>query len=164
MGDEAGSILKFIQTNIQKARRLFLPRFEVYTDGSVKNGRGAWAYVVVRRNRVLRESSGACLKPTNNQMEFQAAIEALSSLPEKSRIDLYTDSRVLIETLQKVPDWKALGWVKSRGQPIPQVSQLKQLDQLLAVREVQWNWVKAHSGIKHNERCDVLCIQARSGP
>lgn len=164
MNGEVGPILKSIQMILHKVCRFFLPRFEVYTDGSVKNGRGAWAYVVVRSNRVLRENSGACFKPTNNQMEFQAAIEALSSLPENSRIDLYTDSRVLIETLQKVPEWKALGWVKSRGQYIPQVNQLKQLDQLLAVREVQWKWVKAHSGIKHNERCDVLCIQARSGP
>ncbi|AFY01782.1 ribonuclease H family protein [Bdellovibrio bacteriovorus] len=163
MGNEAGAILKPIQAIIQKARRFFLPRFEVYTDGSVKNGRGSWAYVIVRRNRVLRECSGASLKPTNNQMEFQAAIEALSSLPEKSRIEIYTDSRVLIETLQKVPEWKALGWVKSRGQPIPQVNQLKQLDLLLSMRDVRWKWVKAHSGIKHNERCDMLCIQARSG-
>lgn len=163
MGDEAGSILKTLKAFNQILRRLFLPRFEVYTDGSVKHGRGSWAYVIVRRNRVLREASGACLRPTNNQMEFQAAIEALSSLPVKSRIDLYTDSRVLIETLQKVPEWKTLGWMKSRGQAIPQVSQLKELDRLLAVREVQWKWVKAHSGIKHNERCDLLCIQARSG-
>ncbi|MFV8259136.1 ribonuclease H family protein [Bdellovibrio bacteriovorus] len=163
MGDEAGVILSFIQSVIHKVRRFFLPRFEVYTDGSVKNGRGSWAYVIVRRDRVLREASGTHLRPTSNQMEFQAAIEALSSLPENSRIELYTDSRVLIETLQKVPEWKVLGWVKSRGQPIPQVSQLKQLDQLLAVRDVQLKWVKAHSGIKHNERCDVLCIQARSG-
>lgn len=163
MGDKAGLILISIQSLFLKVRSFFLPRFEVYTDGSVKNGRGAWAYVVVRRNRVLREASGVQTRPTSNQMEFQAAIEALSSLPEKSRIVLYTDSRVLIETLQKVPEWKGLGWVKSRGQPIPQVNQLKQLDQLLTVRKVQWKWVKAHSGIKHNERCDVLCVQARSG-
>lgn len=163
MGDEAGFILKsvaFIYTKIY--RRLFWPLFEVYTDGSVKQGRGAWAYVVVRRQVVQRENCALVLRPTNNEMEFQAAIEALASLPEKTRVVLYTDSRVLIEAVQKVPQWKSQGWVKSRGQRIPQLSQIQRLDQLLQFKDVQLQWVKAHSGIRHNERCDALCILARS--
>lgn len=146
---------------MQWLRRFFKKPIEVYTDGSLKMGRGAWAFVVVDKNKTVLEKFGSEKKTTSNRMEFQAAIEALQALPVKRALKIYTDSRVLLEALAKIPDWKKQGWVKKNLAPIPSVDQMILLDQLLQGRKVQWQWVKAHSGIQHNERCDELCILAR---
>jgi ribonuclease HI len=95
-------------------------------------------------------------------MEFQAAIEALRSLPKGSRITLYSDSRILVDTVTLWrPEWKAHGWLKKNGRPIPLVEQIKALDALTDSHFIVWNWVKAHAGNIYNERCDELCLLAR---
>ena len=138
-----------------------LPPLHVYTDGSFKDGRGSWAFVVVRRGRIVAERSGKAKNTTSNRMEFQAALEALRFLSPSRRAFISTDSRVLLEALEEIPVWKAQNWVKSRGQPIPGLDQIQALDRLLAGRQISWRWVKAHSGVYFNERCDELCSLAR---
>lgn len=140
----------------------FKSSFDVYTDGSLKHGHGSWAFVIVRRGKVLYESTGTAKHTTNNRMEFQAAIEALIYLPLKKQIILYTDSRVLLEAIVKIAEWKELGWKKRDGSPIPSVDQMQQLSELIKNRKIEWRWVKSHSGAVFNERCDQLCLQARS--
>ncbi|QDK45873.1 ribonuclease HI [Bdellovibrio sp. ZAP7] len=147
----------------QRVLRLFSGNvFEIYTDGSLKHGKGAWAYVISRRGKILSEDSAGQKKTSSNRMEFQAAIEALKALPENSRAKLYTDSRVMLEALEKSPRWSANGWVKNQGQPIPEVDLIRELYTLQCQHRIEWRWVKAHSGIEFNERCDELCIRARS--
>lgn len=147
----------------QRLLRLFSRNvFEIYTDGSLKHGKGAWAYVISRRGRIICEDSAGQKKTSSNRMEFQAAIEALKALPENSRAKLYTDSRVMLEALEKSPRWSANGWVKNQGQPIPEVDLIRELYTLQQQHQIEWRWVKAHSGIELNERCDELCIRARS--
>lgn len=148
-----------------RLKKFFFPEhFEVYTDGSFKNGRGAWAFVIVKNGVVLREGSGAVKNTTCNRMEFQAAVEALRTLPPRSGVTLYSDSRILITTLtQKMPEWKAQGWLKKNGRPIPSLDQVRALDVLNQDHRIAWRWIKAHSGILFNERCDELCAQARRG-
>lgn len=141
---------------------LFQRPLEVYTDGSLKFGRGAWAFVIAERNQLKFERSGQARNTTNNRMEFQAVIEALKSLPEDRRLIVFTDSRVLLEAIKKIPAWKSQGWLKRNSNPIPSVDQMQELDQLLENRSVEWRWVKAHSGVAFNERCDELCVQART--
>jgi ribonuclease HI len=144
-------------------RNIFSPPYEVYTDGSFKEGRGSWAYVIVRKGKILRESSGRARKTASNPMEFQAAIEALKSLPAGARITLYSDSRILIDTSTLwMGEWKSAGWLKKNGRPIPYVDQIKELEILNGSRRIAWKWVKAHSGDSYNERCDELCILART--
>lgn len=136
--------------------------YDVYTDGSYKEGRGAWAYVIVKKGLVIQEAASYAKKTSSNRMEFQAAIEALKSLPLNSQVRLYTDSRILIDNItQQVPIWKSLGWKKKNQQEIPNVDLFQTLDDLNTQHQVSWHWVKAHSGIGHNERCDELCIQTR---
>lgn len=145
--------------------RFFRRTLDVYTDGSLKRGRGAWAFVVVRRGRVVFERCGVVKGTTSNRMEFLAAIEALKFVPLNKRMILHTDSRVLLEAVVKIPGWKKLGWVKSNGAEIPSVDQMKALSSLIENRDIEWRWVKAHTGVVYNERCDQLCVQARSkGP
>ncbi|HEY1080147.1 MAG TPA: ribonuclease H [Bdellovibrio sp.] len=143
-------------------QRFFQKPLEVYTDGSLKFGRGAWAFVVVEKNKTIIEKFGTAKNTTSNRMEFQAVIEALILLPKDRALKIHTDSRVLLEALAKIPTWKLRGWIKKNSSPIPSVDQMILLDQLLQNRQVQWQWVKAHSGVQYNERCDELCILARS--
>lgn len=95
-------------------------------------------------------------------MEFQAAIEALRTLPLNSKVTLYSDSRILVNTVTLwMADWKAQNWVKKNGRPIPSVDQIQILNELNDQHRITWRWIKAHSGIPFNERCDELCVRAR---
>lgn len=135
---------------------------KIYTDGSHKHGIGAWAFIIVKSGKIICEEFNSQKKTSSNRMEFQAAIEALKSLPPQSRAKLYTDSRVMLEALEQCPRWNENGWVKNQGQPIPNVDLLQELHDLNLQHRIDWIWVKAHSGIEFNERCDQLCIRARS--
>lgn len=127
------------------------PQLEVFTDGSHKGRWGSWAYVVVCGNEVLNENSGRERKTNSHRMEFQAVIEALKKLPENSVATIRTDSRELIKT-----------FTKPRKRPAANADQIQQLDSLLLRHKISWEWIKAHSGKPHNERCDSLCIAART--
>jgi ribonuclease HI len=137
--------------------------FEIYTDGSLKKGRGSWAYVIVQSGSVIKEASGRAKKTTCNRMEFQAAIEALQTLPPRSQVTLFTDSRNLIDTVTIwAVEWKQLGWIKKNSRPIPCLDLILILDGLNELHQIEWRWVQAHSGVEFNERCDQLCIDART--
>lgn len=142
----------------------FLQRpYEIYTDGSQKKNRGSWAYVIARKGKILREASGLVRKASSNHMEFQAAIEALQSLPQNSRVTVYSDSRILIDAATLwIPEWKARGWLGKKDRPIPRVEQMQALDALCSHHRISWRWIRAHAGIPYNERCDQLCREARS--
>lgn len=136
--------------------------FEIYTDGSLKRGVGAWAFVVVQKGVVIHEASGRVKRTDSNRMEFRAAVEALQWLPCESKVVLYSDSRLLIDTLtQWRHEWKAAGWAKPRQRAIHNLDYIQTLDALSEKHSITWKWVRAHSGIKHNERCDLLCIGTR---
>lgn len=141
---------------------LLRPKFEIYTDGSSKDGRGAWAYVLVRRDRglfasgrsVVREDSGGVRKASSNPMEFRAAIEALKSLSAQTTATLYSDSRILVDTMTV---WQGNPDLRPRGLE----AEIVELDRLASQHNITWKWIRAHAGHEFNERCDFLCIQAR---
>ncbi len=122
----------------------------IYTDGSHKGRWGSWAFVVVKNNKIIHEASGRDRRTSSLRMEFQAAIKALSYIKPGSKVQLYTDSKILIDCA--VQDER----------PLANADQAEILDQLIQRSHIQWNWVRAHSGNVYNERCDQLCIQARS--
>jgi len=126
---------------------------EIYTDGSAKDGRGAWAYVITHHGKVTKENSGAKKKAASNPMEFQAAIEALKSLPPNTKATLYSDSRILVDSMTV--------WKNTELRPQSLARQIQELDELCAQHPITWRWIKAHAGHEFNERCDVLCIKAR---
>ena len=131
----------------------FPGRVEIYTDGSFKQGRGSWAFVMLVDGLVIRESSGLERKTTSLRMEMQAVIEALTALPENSTATVYSDCRPVLDLFVD-------GVQVTETKPnLDLVNRLLILNQKHAV---DWRWVKAHSGKLHNERCDELCVQARS--
>jgi ribonuclease HI len=139
------TILKFLFRRI--------PVVDIYTDGSAKEGRGAWAFVIVRDGVSVREKSAGVKKASSNPMEFRAAIEALKSFEEKTTATLYSDSRILIDSMTV--------WQGTDLRPRSLEAELAELDHLAANHVITWKWIKAHAGHKFNERCDQLCIQAR---
>ncbi len=99
-------------------------------------------------------------------MEFQAAIEALEclgmiSIPKNSSIVLFTDCKVLIDNIKKLPDWNSAHWLKKNNFPIPNSDLYAKIFDLLQKHDITWNWVRAHAGNVYNERCDQLCKEAR---
>lgn len=135
----------------------------IYTDGSHKEQYGSWAYVIVKNNKVIGEAFGREIKTTSYRMEFQAAIEALKSLQKKSKVTIFTDSKILVDAMNiHLKDWKANGWLKAKNKPIPHLDLVLILDELINKHKITWTWVRAHSGVQYNERCDELCIQART--
>lgn len=125
---------------------------EIYTDGSCKQGRGAWAFVIVQDGVIITEAAGMERRTNSLHMELRAAIEALSSMSAGSIISLYSDARILIDAMTGI------------GKPLTaaaHLSELAQLRDLDAKHRVAWTWVKAHAGHIYNERCDELCVIAR---
>ncbi|MBY0555383.1 ribonuclease HI [bacterium] len=131
---------------------IFKTETHIYTDGSHKGKWGSWAFVVVQNNRIIYEASQRVNKTNSNRMEFQAAIEALTYLKPNTKACIFSDSRVLIKAV-----------AAKENRPEANADQIEVIDELLLSRDITWKWIKAHSGIKYNERCDELCISAREG-
>ncbi len=137
--------------------------YEIYTDGSYKQGRGSWAYVIVHHGKLIHEASGRAKKTSSHRMEFQAAIEALKNFPGSFPATLFSDSKVLVQTvIMKMPQWASNNWLKKNNLPIPNKDLVQELHKLLEARAISWQWIKAHSGIVWNEHCDQLCLLART--
>ena len=134
----------------------------VYIDGSCigNPGPGGWGYTM-RRGDKVREDHGHVSDTTNNRMELQAAIEALSSIMAGSTVEVFTDSQYVQKGMSSwLPAWKAKGWRKASGAPVGNVDLWQSLEQLAGLRRVSWRWVKGHSGDSGNERANLLAQQA----
>lgn len=129
----------------------------IYTDGGcVPNpGVGGWG-AIMRHGAKYKEISGGELESTNNRMELMAAIESLKALKRTCKVRMVTDSQYVKNGVtQWMPGWKARGWKRKTG-AIKNLDLWKRLDVLVQEHEVEWDWVKGHSGVMDNERCDEL--------
>lgn len=130
----------------------------IHTDGGCHGnpGPGGWA-AVLTYGRHVRELSGGAPATTNNRMELQAAIEALSILKESCAVELHTDSQYLRQGItQWIAGWRRNGWRTSTKQPVKNADLWRALDAACAPHHIQWCWVKGHAGNVGNERCDEL--------
>ena len=135
---------------------------EIFTDGACKGnpGPGGWA-ALLRYGRHEKQLSGAEVHCTNNQMELRAAIEALKILKRRCSVILTTDSNYLRRGISEwLPNWKRKGWKTASGQPVKNVELWQELERLAKCHEIQWQWVKGHSGHRENELVDELANQA----
>ena len=106
---------------------------------------------------VERELFGGDPVTTNNRMELTAVIEALTALKRPSRIVLHTDSQYVMKGITEwIRGWKAKGWRTAAREPVKNVDLWTKLDELCARHEIQWVWVRGHSGHNGNERADRL--------
>ena len=104
-----------------------------------------------------REIFGGDPTTTNNRMELTAVIEALGTLKRPSRVILHTDSQYVMKGMTEwIRGWKAKGWRTAAKEPVKNVDLWKRLDEAVARHEIQWVWVKGHSGHNGNERADAL--------
>ncbi|MGQ0676847.1 MAG: ribonuclease HI [Rhodospirillales bacterium] len=138
------------------------PVVEVFTDGACSGnpGPGGWG-AILRYRGAERELSGAEGATTNNRMEMMAAIAALEALKRPSRVRLYTDSTYLRDGITRwIHAWKEKGWRTADRKPVKNVDLWRRLEAALERHEVEWRWVRGHSGHDGNERADALARQA----
>lgn len=132
---------------------------DIYTDGACRGnpGKGGWGAILVYSGKE-RELSGGEPSTTNNRMELTAAIEALSALKERCEVTLYSDSKYMIDAIEKkwVYSWRDKGWKKADKSPALNPDLWEKLLALLEKHEVSFVWVKGHNGHAYNERCDTL--------
>jgi len=127
-----------------------LPKINIYTDGGANPnpGPGGWAAILLPAGRKRpQELSGSEANTTNNQMELQAAIEALKALPNPHQIELYTDSQYLRRGLTEwLTGWQRKGWRSSNNQPLKNKERWQQLAAELQRHQIIWHWTKGHAG------------------
>jgi len=136
---------------------------EIYTDGACRGnpGPGGWG-VSLRYNGTQKDMHGGELETTNNRMELMAAIVALEFLDDTLPIVLHSDSRYMVDAINKkwALSWKKRGWKKADGNPAKNPDLWERLLKQLEALQVTFQWVKGHAGHEWNERCDLLAGQA----
>jgi ribonuclease HI len=135
---------------------------EIFTDGACRGnpGPGGWG-ALLRFKDSEKRLKGAVSETTNNRMELQAAISALESLPRSYKIQLTTDSRYVMDGIQQwLPNWKKRGWKTASKKPVKNEDLWRKLDELVSAHEIDWYWVKGHSGHTENELVDQLANDA----
>jgi len=131
---------------------------ELFTDGACRGnpGPGGWGVLMCYQNHEKRLSGGE-LKTTNNRMELMAAIMGLESLKRGCRVKLTTDSVYVKDGITKWLDgWKKRGWKTANKKPVKNQDLWQRLEQAVVRHDVEWNWVKGHSGHDENEIADEL--------
>ena len=142
-----------------------MKQVEVYTDGACSGnpGPGGWGAVLRYRfdGKVYeKELSGGDASTTNNRMELMAVISALLALREPCVVELYSDSKYVIDALEKgwARSWQQRGWVKSDKKPALNPDLWEQLLALTDIHEVRCHWVKGHAENEKNNRCDQMAV------
>jgi ribonuclease HI len=139
-----------------------MTKVEIFTDGACRGnpGPGGWAALLVAGTE-RKEVSGSEAATTNNRMELAAAIGGLSALKRRCAVTLYTDSKYVLQGITEwLPNWKARGWKTAAREPVKNQDLWQLLDAAAANQDIQWIWVKGHSGHEGNEYVDQLANDA----
>lgn len=135
---------------------------EIFTDGACRGnpGPGGWG-ALLRYNGTELELYGYQAEATNNQMELMAAIQGLEALSRPCEVILTTDSQYVRQGITEwIAGWKRKNWKTAAGKPVKNQDLWQRLDQAAAPHQVDWRWVKGHSGHDENERVDQLANKA----
>ena len=133
----------------------------IYTDGACSGnpGPGGWG-AILRYKETEKELSGGAADTTNNRMELTAVIEALALLKEPCVVELYSDSKYVIDGLSKgwAKGWQKRGWIKSDKKPALNPDLWERLLALTDRHEMHYHWVKGHAENEKNNRCDQMAV------
>ncbi len=135
---------------------------DIFTDGACRGnpGPGGWAALLVC-GAERKEVMGSEAATTNNRMELCAAIHGLRALKRRCSVRLYTDSKYVLQGITEwLPNWKARGWRTAAKEPVKNQDLWEQLDSVVAAQDIEWHWVKGHSGHDGNEHVDRLANEA----
>ncbi|MFT5504448.1 MAG: ribonuclease HI [Gammaproteobacteria bacterium] len=135
---------------------------DIYTDGACRGnpGPGGWGALLLWREQE-RTIKGYEADTTNNRMELTAVIEALRAMKRDCEIELYTDSKYVIDGVNSwMPNWKKNGWKTASKKAVKNVDLWQLLEIELERYRISWHWVKGHSGNPGNETADQLANQA----
>ena len=135
-----------------------MKKINIYTDGACKGnpGPGGWGALIVLEDEQI-ELSGGKKETTNNQMELMAVIKSLEHFDNKIDATIYTDSKYVMDGITNyIKRWKINGWKTASKKPVKNSELWKSLDSLNSFHNIQWNWVKGHSGHPGNEKADAL--------
>lgn len=144
----------------------------IYTDGSARgnpDGPGGYGTILqyVDKNGKLheREYSGGYKKTTNNRMELMAAIVGLEALNRPCQVELFSDSKYLIEAFNQhwIDGWLKKNWKNSKNQPVKNIDLWQRLLAARSPHHIHFHWVRGHDGHPENERCDTLATTAADG-
>ena len=139
-----------------------MKRGEIYTDGACRGnpGPGGWG-ATLESGEHFRELSGAEADTTNNRMELTAVIRALEALKRRAVVTVHTDSEYVRRGITEwLPNWKARDWKTTDRKPVKNRDLWERLDELAVGHDIDWRWVKGHSGVPGNERVDALATAA----
>ena len=131
---------------------------EIYTDGACRGnpGPGGWGVLLIAGAR-RKTMHGGEPETTNNRMELTAAIEALNALNGRTRVTLYTDSKYVMDGIREwMLNWKQRGWKTAARKPVKNQDLWQALDAAVERHDIDWKWVKGHSGNPGNEAADEL--------
>lgn len=138
-----------------------MKKVSIYTDGACSGnpGPGGWAAILEYRD-IRREMSGGEAMTTNNRMELLGVINALQALKEPCAVELWSDSKYVIDALSKgwARGWRARGWVKADKKPALNADLWEILLPLTETHSMSYHWVKGHAENKYNNRCDELAV------
>lgn len=136
----------------------------IYTDGACSGnpGPGGWGAILIY-NGHEKVLSGGEAHTTNNRMELTGVIRALSALKEPCTVELWSDSKYVIDALSKgwAKSWRAKGWIKSDKKPALNPDLWEALLALTDKHEMHYHWVKGHAENEYNNRCDALAVAER---
>jgi len=142
----------------------FMKQVTIYTDGACSGnpGPGGWG-AILSYNGHEKELSGGEKNTTNNRMELTAVISALEALKEPCEVELYSDSKYVIDALSKgwAKSWQAKKWIKSDKKPALNPDLWEKLLSLCSVHSMSYHWVKGHADNEFNNRCDELAVMER---
>ena len=136
----------------------------IYTDGACSGnpGPGGWGALLCY-NGVEKELSGGAKQTTNNRMELTGVISALQALKEPCIVELYSDSKYVIDALEQgwAVSWRKRGWIKSDKKPALNSDLWEILLKLTEKHQLHYHWVKGHADNEYNNRCDALAVAQR---
>lgn len=147
-------------------------KVKIYTDGSARgnpDGPGGYGcvlhYTDAKGRLHKREYSGGYKKTTNNRMELMAAIVGLEALTRPCQVELFSDSKYLVDAFNQrwIDSWIKKGWRRGKNEPVKNMDLWKRLLTAKEQHQVAFIWVKGHDGHEENERCDYLATTAADG-
>ncbi|WP_208717135.1 ribonuclease HI [Actinobacillus indolicus] len=139
---------------------------EIFTDGSCLGNPGPGGIgILLRYQGKEKQISQGYYLTTNNRMELRAVIDALNALKEPCQVRLHSDSQYMKNGIQKwIFNWKKNNWRTSNKTPVKNQDLWIALDQAMSSHQVDWQWVKGHSGHRENEICDQLAKAGANNP